>query len=248
MNIWKIFDSIEEAVASSQRLPPPFNQWSLMNRHKFMRLMDKMRVSVSPELKLARGVSKDVNRLLSEAQDQADEIVREAREKAKQQIEEVRVEREALLDASEIVGEARKRAHEVEAAARAACDEASAQTQARCQEVRRQAEEYARDLRKKAEDDARRHEVELEKYAIKLLSSMEHEMGRVLQIVRSHRQSVESAPASKADDDTLAMAPADLQGVRVAAAAVAVVPDVSSSPKARGLTVGVIPLGGRRTA
>lgn len=244
MNVWKIFDTIEEAVASSQRLPAPFSHWSLMNRHKFMRLMDKMRTSVSPELKLARGISKDVNRLLSEAQDQADEIVREAREKARQERDAMRVERENLLDTSEIVRAASKRAEEMEAAARLAAEDLEAQTRQRCVDVRRQADEYAGEIRRQADEyarevrrqtdeyvvemrrqlqqDTRGHETELEAYAVKLLSNMEHEIERALQVVRTHRQTVERRPQPQgavADDDT-----AELMDARRVVAAASAVP------------------------
>lgn len=209
MNIFKIFDSIEEAVASSQRLPPPFSQWSIINRHNFMRLMDKMRSSVSPELKQARAISKDVQRLLGEAQDQASQIVTDAKEHAKKQHDAIKVERESIINATEVVQLARKRAEEIENAARHAADEIDAQTRARCQELRRDAEEYARQVRRKAEQDARVHEAELERYAVKLLEGMERELGRALQIVRANRQQVASRnDGDGADEDTVTLEPA----------------------------------------
>ena len=214
MNIFKIFDTIEEAVASSQRCPPPFSQWSIINRHNFMRLMDKMRSSVSPEVKQARAISKDVQRLLSEAQDQATQIVGEAKEQAKKQHDAIRAERESIINATEVVALARKRAEEIEGAARQAADEMEAQTRARCQELRREADEYARQVRRKADQDARVHEAELERYAVKLLEGMERELGRAMQIVRANRQQVASrSEAESADDDTLTLDPSDVRKV-----------------------------------
>lgn len=209
MNIFKIFDTIEEAVGSSQRLPAPFSQWSIINRHNFMRLMDKMRSSVSPELKSARDVNKNMQRLLTEAQDQANQIVDKAKENARQQHEAVRAERESIINATEVVQLARKRAEEIENAARHAADEIDAQTRARCQELRREAEEYARQVRRKAEQDARTHEAELERYAVKLLEGMERELGRAMQIVRSNRQQVVSRnEGADPEEDTATLEPA----------------------------------------
>lgn len=219
MNIFKIFDSIEEAVASSQRLPAPFSQWSIINRHNFMRLMDKMRSSVSPELKQARAMSKDVQRLLGEAQDQAHHIVEEAREQARKQLETVRAERESIINATEVVQSARRRAEEIESEARHLAEEHEAQTRARCQDLRREADEYARQVRRKAEQDARVHEAELERYAVKLLEGMESELGRALQIVRANRaQVVSRAQTEDEPEDTLTLEPAQVSQVVAAAA------------------------------
>jgi hypothetical protein len=243
MNIFKIFDTIEEAVASSQRLPPPFSQWSLMNRHNFMRLMDKMRSSVSPELKQARAISKDVQRLLGEAQDQAETILREAKEKVQKQHDALRAERESLINATEVVQMARKRAEEIERAAQQAADDVELATRARCEELRREAEEYAATVRRRAEEEARIHEAELERYAVKLLSSMEQELGRAVQVVRSHRQSLETPASKKEEEDTVTLEPAQVQrvvaGAKIAAAPVLAVPRDLEAPTAKG---------GRRTA
>jgi len=218
MNIFKIFDTIEEAVSSSQRLPPPFSQWSIINRHGFMRLMDKMRSSVSPELKQARAISKDVQRLLAEAQDQADQILAEAREQVKKQHDAVRVERENIINATEVVQIARKRAEEIEQAARQSAEDMEAQTRARCMDIKREADEYARQVRRKAEQEARAHESELEQYAVKMLEGMERELGRAQAVVRANRQSLQSRGQEiSSQDDTLTIEPAQAQ--RVAAAA-----------------------------
>ncbi len=225
MNIWKILDQIENAVSSSQRLPAPFSHWTLVNRHNFNRLMEKMRTGVPTELRYARAVNKDVQRLISEAQEQADQILLQAREQAKQASEGSRTERELLVNGTEIVQKARKKAQEIEEAARAAAEDLEAQTRARCLELRRQAEEYARDLRLRAEKDVTLHEEEIGRYAIRLLSGMEVEIGRALQLVRAHREDVEtrqkeSTTSEAADEVTVTIEPEETRRlISVAAAA-----------------------------
>ncbi|MBM3465677.1 MAG: hypothetical protein FJX76_26600 [Armatimonadetes bacterium] len=213
MNIFKILETIETAVYSSQRLPWPCNEWSLIHRHNFLRLLDKMRQSVPEELKHARAVSKETQRLLAEAQESSNELIEKAREQAKQILDGARAEREHMLNATDIVTSARERAEELERVARGRADQLETQTRTRCQELRAQAEAYAEqtrvqaeanaeetrvhaeayaaEVRRRAEEAASKTEHEIDAYGLRLLTQIEREVGRALDVVKSHRQALE---------------------------------------------------------
>ena len=194
MNIFKIFDTIEEIVFSSQRLPWPFTQWSVLNRQNFMRMLDKMRHSVPEEMKTAREVTREADRLLAEAHDRAEAAVAEARSEATSRLEAARDERERLINATEVVQTARARAVEVEEAARIQVREMEKMARARCQEMRERAEAEARRVVEEARAEAHRCEQELDAWVVRRLADVERELERALTVMRTHRRQVEQTP------------------------------------------------------
>ncbi len=218
MNIFKILETIESAVYSSQRMPWPFNEWSLIHRHNFLRLLDKMRQSVPEEVKQARAVSKEAQRLVQDAQQTAQEILETAREQAKSMGEAARVEREGVLNATDVVREARAVAEELERTARTRAEQLEGQTRARCHEVRATAEAHAVEIRRKADayalatretaetesramlEAARAQsgsaEDEIDAYALRILSLVERDLGRALDVVKSNRELVQRPRAA----------------------------------------------------
>jgi len=191
MSIYKILETIESAVFSAQRLPWPCNEWSVIHRHNFLRLLDKMRQSVPEELKQARAVSKESQRILAEAQEAAQELLDKAREQARAMVESARAEREALLNTTDVVTQAREKADELERVARTRAEQVEAQTRVRCQELREKAEAYAEEVKQKAHEETRRNEGEIDAYAARTLASLERELTRAADVVRSHREMVE---------------------------------------------------------
>ena len=214
MNIFKIFDTIEEIVFSSQRLPWPFAQWSIINRQHFLRMLDKMRHSVPEEMKHAREVTREVDRLLAEAHDRAESVISDARTQASARLETAREERERLINATEVVQTARTRATEIEEAARVQARDLEKATRQRCQEIRERAEEEARRVVVAARAEADRCEQELDDWGVRRLAELEREVDRALGVIRKQRRQIEE---SRAQDDrdlsTVEMPAADLPAV-----------------------------------
>lgn len=200
MNIFKIFDTIEEIVFSSQRMPWPFGQWSVINRQNFLRMLDKMRHSVPEEMKHAREVTREVDRLLAEAHDRSEAIVAEARTLGASRLEEARNEREQLINVTEVVKTARVKAAELEEAARTQARDMEKAARVRCQEMREQAEEEARRVVAEARAEARRCEKELDAWVVRRLIEVERDLERALNLMRTHRHQVEQNPPLPKDD------------------------------------------------
>ena len=223
MNIFKIFDTIEEIVFSSQRMPWPFGQWSVINRQNFLRMLDKMRHSVPEEMKHAREVTRESDRLLADAHDRAEATVAEARTQAASRLETARDERERLINATEVVQTARVKAAEVEEVARVQAREMEKMARARCQELREKAEGEARRVMAEAHADARRCEQELDAWVVRRLVEVERDLERALNLMRTHRRQVEQNPPSPRDD---------LATVEMPAAAIPAGPSGPSGPPA----------------
>jgi cell division septum initiation protein DivIVA len=118
MSIYRVIDRLESTVRQGGWMP--FGQ-RLVNFEQMLDLIEKLRASLPDEVGRAKQVTKDKDRLLSQAKEQADRIM-----------EEASTTKTRLLDESEIAQQAERRAAAVveEAETRAA-------------HIRRGADEYA---------------------------------------------------------------------------------------------------------
>jgi len=118
VSVYRVIDKLELTIKEGGWLPFGYR---VVSQDQVLDLVEKLRASLPEEVGKARQVTKDKDRLLSEAKEQADRIVEEA-SSAKSQ----------LLDDNEIAKQAQTRA-----------DALIAQAQAHAAEIRRGADEYA---------------------------------------------------------------------------------------------------------
>jgi len=99
-DILYLVDRLEELVGIGKRVP--FSGRVMVEEEEFLALVDQLRVAVPNEIKQARRVIKDRERIVSESQDEAARIVQIGRDRA-----------DALISQHSIVGEARQRSEEI---------------------------------------------------------------------------------------------------------------------------------------
>lgn len=119
VDVFYLLDRLEEVVSSASHLP--LSSRVLVDEQEYLDIVDQIRLSLPEELKGARRVVAERDKILSEAGDRAEQLLGRAEEQIAQQI-----------DDHAIVRAAEERAHRLLEQAR---DEA--------REIRRQAEEYA---------------------------------------------------------------------------------------------------------
>jgi F0F1-type ATP synthase membrane subunit b/b' len=179
MSIFRVLDKLENAIFNSTPLWP-FKDRIIVNREKFLALIEKTRKTLPEEMKQARLVARDNQKILQEAREKADEIFRESKERSHKMLEEARVEAARLLDQNEITAMARRRA----------------------EEMIKQAQEEAKEQFRLTHEKAMNEFLELEaqageiinganEYAEKIMASLENELNRVMPIVQKGRKQLQ---------------------------------------------------------
>ena len=118
MSVYRVIDRLESTLKEGVWLP--FGA-RIVNQERLLDLMEKLRSSLPEEVTRAKAVTKDKERLLQQAKEEAGKIVEEASTTKSQ-----------LLSDSEVLRQAQARA-----------DQLMADAQERAEEVRRGADEYA---------------------------------------------------------------------------------------------------------
>ncbi len=127
MDILHLIDRLEEILNDSRAIP--FTHNVVVDEDKVLDLIDQMRVAIPEEVKKSQQLLAQRDRLLAQAQEEANRTLALAREKSEQL-----VERDAIVQA---------------ASARA--DQIVAQAKADIENTRRDADEYAMDTLNKLE-------------------------------------------------------------------------------------------------
>lgn len=108
MDILHLVDRLEELFNESRAVP--FTRNVVVDEDKMLDLIDQMRVAIPEEVKKAQQVAAQRDRILAQAQEEANRIVTLAREKADQMVEREAVVKSAQSRAEQILAQARSEA------------------------------------------------------------------------------------------------------------------------------------------
>jgi hypothetical protein len=106
MDIIHLIDRLEILI-TEKSFRIPFTSNVVMQEDEFLDIIDQMRVTIPEEVKLAKRTEAERERMLLQAQEEADRVVDVARDKAK-----------ALTEDHELISFAKERAKEIEAEAK----------------------------------------------------------------------------------------------------------------------------------
>lgn len=112
-----LIDRLEGLVATGRRVP--LSAMVMVDEQAFLDLIDQLRVAVPEEIKQARRVSQERDRVISHAQTEADKIIKAAEAEAARMVEESELVRAAQERAEAIIAEAESRAQELRRGAEA---------------------------------------------------------------------------------------------------------------------------------
>jgi len=104
MDILHLVDRLEELFNESR--PLPFTHNVVVNEDRMLDLIDQMRVSIPEEIKKAQQLLAQRDRLLAQAQEEANRTLALAREKSEQMIERDAIVADAKVRAEQIVQQA----------------------------------------------------------------------------------------------------------------------------------------------
>lgn len=110
MSVYRVIDKVEATVKEGAWLPFGYR---IVNQERLLDLIEKLRASLPDEVGRAKAVTKEKDRLLSQAKEQAEKIVEEASSAKTQLLSESEIARLAQSRASELLASAEARALEI---------------------------------------------------------------------------------------------------------------------------------------
>ena len=115
MDILHLVDRLEELFNDSR--PIPLTHSVIVDEDKILDIIDQMRISIPEEVKKAQQVSAQKDRVMAQAQEEANRTLQLAREKADQLADKDQIAQEASRRASQIVDQARMDAENIKSGA-----------------------------------------------------------------------------------------------------------------------------------
>jgi len=115
MDILYLVDRIEAMLRSGQKVP--FSSKVVVDEHEAMDVLDQMRVVVPEEIKTARRLNQDRERITQQAESEAERILAEANERAAEMVKDHDLVRQAEHRAENILATADGQAEEIKSGA-----------------------------------------------------------------------------------------------------------------------------------
>lgn len=115
MDILHLVDRLEELFNESRPIPLTHNV--IVDEDRFLDIIDQMRISIPEEVKKAQQVYSQKDRILAQAQEEANRTLVLAREKADQLVEKDGLAQEAQKRAGQIIEQARMEAENIKVGA-----------------------------------------------------------------------------------------------------------------------------------
>ncbi|MGI6697926.1 MAG: ATPase [Clostridia bacterium] len=111
MEVNELLARLEEIV--NEGMAVPFSDKVLVDREKVLEVVDSIKGILPEEIKQANWIKEERNRILIEAQKEADLMLKETEEHIKRMVEESEVTRRAYIQGEEIIENAKKNAREI---------------------------------------------------------------------------------------------------------------------------------------
>ena len=111
MDLMRLIDRLEGLVSSGTRIP--MTSRAIIDEQEFLDLVDQIRVAYPEELRRAKKLNQEQERLLGQAQAEAERIVGSAREQVASLVSNSEVVALARQQADELLAEANERAAEI---------------------------------------------------------------------------------------------------------------------------------------
>ncbi len=111
MEIMEIIDMMEETIDKAPTVP--LSGKILVDKEDILDYIQEMRLVFPDEVKEAKWVKEERERILAEAQSRSDEMIKNAEEKVVQMIDEHEVTKQAVDQANAMVNDAQQKAMEI---------------------------------------------------------------------------------------------------------------------------------------
>ena len=111
MEIFTLLETIEEMLENAKSIP--FSDKGIVDKEEMLEVIKEIRLKLPEELKQAKWVKEERQRILVEAQKEADDIVKEAENRIISMIDEHEITRKAYEQKAEIIETANEMSREI---------------------------------------------------------------------------------------------------------------------------------------
>lgn len=133
MDVVELLAELEEVVEKGIEIP--FIKKTFLDKDKLLDIINDISLAIPEEIRNAKSVTADRERILAEAQRQADSKIKEAEHRAISLIDEHEITRKANEAAEEIIEKAKKESMEIRLASRKYADDLLARVERDINEV-----------------------------------------------------------------------------------------------------------------
>lgn len=146
MEVLEIIDMLEDVVEKSMAIP--FAGRAIVDREELLDLIQEIRLNLPGDLKQAKWVKEERQRILDEANKEAESIVKNAEEKMASLIDDHEITQKAYAQANEIIAAAQNNARELRLGTKQYADDVMASLEAKIEKVASTVRENRKELKK----------------------------------------------------------------------------------------------------
>lgn len=133
MDILNLLEKIEDIIEEASKFP--LSNKVMIDKEEILEVINEIRLKLPDEINRASWVAKERQRILNEAQSEADELIEKVKEQQGYLIEENEITKQAQKYAEQLVQEAEKRATEMKIGAYNYSDEILSKLQDKIREI-----------------------------------------------------------------------------------------------------------------
>ena len=133
MDILNLLEKIEDIIEEASKLP--LSNKVMIDKEEVLEVINEIRLKMPDEINRASWVAKERQRILNEAQSEADEIIEKVKEQQKYLVEESEITREAQQYAKQLIEDAERKANDMKMGAYTYSDEILSSLEEKIKEV-----------------------------------------------------------------------------------------------------------------
>lgn len=145
MDILNLLERIEDIIEDASKFP--LSSKVMVDKEEILEVINEIRLKLPDEINRASWVAKERQRILNEAQSEADDLIEKAKEQQKILIEESEITRQAKDYANQLIQEAEQRASEMKTGAYNYSDEILSKLQDKIKEINNIIEDNREELK-----------------------------------------------------------------------------------------------------
>ncbi|KUO52418.1 MAG: hypothetical protein APF76_05125 [Desulfitibacter sp. BRH_c19] len=147
MDIFMLIDELEQEIETGKKVP--LSSKFVMEKERILDYIDKIRSELPEEMRQARWVVRERERVINEAKMEAQEVLDNTKNKITRLAQESEVVREAKIQSEEIIAEAHKVAYEIKSGANQYADNLLASIEIKLQQTLATIEEGRSELKER---------------------------------------------------------------------------------------------------
>lgn len=133
MDILNLLERIEDIIEEASKFP--LSNKVMIDKEEILEVINEIRLKLPDEINRASWVAKERQRILNEAQSEADELIEKVKEQQKYLVEENEITRQAQKYADKLIQEAEIKANEMKIGAYSYSDEILSKLQEKIREI-----------------------------------------------------------------------------------------------------------------